>query len=118
MPAGALVLWTAGALAAQSPLSFKRDIRPIFESRCAVCHGSDSPQAGFSLTGYAGLMKGGKSGPAVLAGDPEESLLVGLISGPKPVMPKAGGPLSDDEVALIRRWVAEGAANDAGIHRN
>ena len=116
MPAGALVLWTAGALAAQSPVSFERDIRPIFESRCAVCHGSDSPQAGFSLTGYAGLMKGGKSGPAVLAGDPEQSLLVGLISGPKPAMPKAGAPLSDDEVALIRRWVSEGAANDAGIH--
>ncbi len=108
-----LLLAAAGA-APSKPVSFEREIRPILESRCAVCHGSDSPQGGIALTGFAGLMKGGKSGPAVLAGDPAGSLLVGLISGPKPAMPKAGEPLTADEIALIRRWVTEGAANDGG----
>ena len=109
----AVLLFSTGrAVEAQTAVSFDQQIRPIFESRCAVCHGSANGQAELSLTGYAGLMKGGKSGPALVAGHPEESLLIRLISGPKPAMPKTGDPLSDNEVASIRRWIAEGATND------
>ncbi len=110
---GVFPLLPAEPAAAETEVSFEQQVRPIFESRCAVCHGSENGQGGLSLAAHVGLMKGGKSGPAVVAGDPDESLLVRLISGPEPAMPKAGGALSDDEVALVRKWVLEGAANDA-----
>ena len=108
----ALPLMAGQAEADQPAISFERQIRSILEARCTICHTSSTPQAGLSLSSYADLMRGGRSGPAIVAGHPGRSLLVDLISGPKPAMPKVGGSLSEDEVELIRRWVSEGAAND------
>ncbi len=55
------------------------------------------------------MLHGGKSGPAIMPGDPASSLLMSKISGSRPVMPPVGGPLSASEVDLIRRWIADGA---------
>jgi WD40 repeat protein len=57
-------------------------------------------------------MKPGKHGPNLAAGDPAKSLLITSISGKEPDMPKEGEALSAKEVALITRWIQEGAKDD------
>ena len=69
-------------------------------------------QGGLSLAGYDGLLKGGQSGPVIVPGKPEQSRLMWQISGAPPNMPKAGSPLSAEQVELIRRWIAHGAKDD------
>ena len=51
-----------------------------------MCHGAEGGQGGLSLTNHAGLLEGGKSGPAVVAGKPDRSLLLRQISGTPPKM--------------------------------
>ena len=52
---------------------------------------------------------GGESGPAIVPGQPEASLLLEYVSGEKPEMPKDAPPLAAEQVAALRRWIAEGA---------
>ena len=88
---------------------FQDKVAPIFERHCVVCHQGEKPKGGLSLAMAGGLAKGGENGPVVEPGKPDESLLVEVISGDKPAMPKKSRPLSKDDVALIRRWIADGA---------
>ncbi len=102
---------------AQSPVSFHRQVRPILEQRCQMCHAAEQGQANLALTSYQGLQKGGRSGPVVVPGSPEESLLIQQISGEQPAMPQVGDPLNPIEVGLIARWIAEGAKDDTPAAR-
>jgi len=101
-----------GVAGAQDRVSFHEEIRPILEQRCQVCHGAEAGQGGLSLAGYEGLLKGGKGGPVLVPGKPEESRLLRQVEGSPPKMPMAGKPLRPDQVALIRRWIAQGATDD------
>src|SRR5579864_3054244 len=56
-------------------VGFSSDVRPIFEARCATCHGEKTRKADLDLTSAATLWKGGESGPVVVAGKPDESPL-------------------------------------------
>ena len=109
---GLVGLVFAGVLPAQTPVSFQQDVRPILEQRCQVCHGADAGQGGLSIVSHGGLLRGAKNGPAVVAGEPERSLLLRQITGTPPKMPMAGPPLSTEQVDLIRRWIAQGATDD------
>lgn len=92
-------------------VSFSKDIQPLFERRCINCHGGkDGIKGGLSMRTHADLMKGGKSGAAVVAGDPANSLLVQVII--KGEMPKRAPKLPQNEIDLISAWVAAGAKND------
>src|SRR5262249_23132988 len=86
--------------------SFRQSIAPILARRCIGCHGETEPKGGLSLTTQTALLKGGESGPAIVAGKPDESLLVSYISGDKPAMPKDAAPLAAAEVAALREWIA------------
>src|SRR5690348_514273 len=81
---------------------FRQSVAPLIETRCLRCHGENA-EGGFSLATAAKLAMGGDSGPALAPGKPEESLLIQMISGEKPEMPKGGKSLSADEVAVLRR---------------
>ncbi|MBK7929910.1 MAG: PSD1 domain-containing protein [Bryobacterales bacterium] len=94
-------------------VSYQREVRPVLAERCAVCHGARNASAGLSVASVAAMVKGGASGAAVKPGDAEGSLLVATISGEKPKMPKVGAPLTAGQVAVIRRWIAEGAKDDS-----
>lgn len=94
--------------------SFDADVLPILEQRCQVCHNDANPQAELSLTSAAGLLEGGKSGPAVIPGDAPASLLLRRVSGSKPSMPPVGEALAEREVALIRDWIRAGAPGVEG----
>lgn len=89
-------------------------VEPIFATRCLACHGPEKHKANLRLDSYAGLMRGGKDGPAVLAGNVQGSDLFRRITLPvdhNDFMPKEGKrPLSPDQVKLIELWIAAGAS--------
>ena len=98
------------SLSAQDkPVSYEKEIVPIFKANCLSCHKPDKKKGKLDMSTYADLMKGGKQGSPIKAGDPAKSLLVEMISGNEPEMPEKGDPLKPEQVALISRWIKEGA---------
>lgn len=94
------------------PVSFSREVMPIFRANCVGCHRPSKAQGGLDLTRHAFLLKGGREGVAVKPGDAAGSFLMEQISGLEPNMPKDGEPLNAREIETIRRWIAEGAHDD------
>ncbi len=92
------------------PVSYAEQIAPIFEERCAECHGGDTKEAELGLLTYEELMKGSEYGTVIEAGEPEESLLLDMIIAGE--MPEEGDPVPPEEIALIRTWIAEGAQDN------
>ncbi|HUY34789.1 MAG TPA: c-type cytochrome domain-containing protein [Pirellulales bacterium] len=106
----------ADAAVGPAKVSFFKDVRPIFQERCQGCHQPAKKLGGLAMTSFAEMRKGGDSEqPAFEPGKPDESLLVEQIvsqNGQPAAMPKGTGPLKPDQVELIKRWIAEGAADD------
>ncbi len=112
---GCGVLATTASLA-EEPVKFNRDIRPILASKCFQCHGQDSKKrkADLRLDTQAGMLATLASGSrAVVPGDPAASSLIARITtaDADDRMPPASikKELSEAEVALLTRWIAEGA---------
>jgi WD40 repeat protein len=97
---------------ATGSVSFYRQVRPILQRNCTGCHQPAKAGGKLILTSYAGTRAGGEQGVGFEPGKPDDSLLVEFISGEKPAMPKNAPPLSKDQVALISRWITEGAKDD------
>jgi hypothetical protein len=93
---------------------FHAKVAPIFEKHCLACHSGGEPKGGLSLETGKQFATGGDSGLAFVMGKPDESLLIDLISGEEPQMPKDAKPLTAEEVAVIREWIAAGAHWPAG----
>jgi len=93
---------------AEPALDFAAAVAPIFGRHCVRCHSPGQPKGDISLATGADLA----ANQYVVPGDPDSSYLVELIAGDdgrRPEMPKEGAPLSAEQVATIRRWIAEGA---------
>lgn len=87
---------------------FENQIQPLLAKKCTSCHGEKRREAGLSLATGSDLLNGGESGPVVVAGMPDESLLLQLVrNGEMP--PDENEPLTAEEESLIHRWVSEGA---------
>ncbi len=111
----AILLFVPGAAtlcAGERPVSFYHEVVPILKRSCNGCHHPGKLKGKLDLTTYEAFHKGGKSGSAFKPGEPAASLVIEQISGDEPVMPEDGDPLSKGEVALIARWIEEGATND------
>jgi WD40 repeat protein/mono/diheme cytochrome c family protein len=107
-------LITALTLSAHAePVSYHREIAPIFRANCVSCHKPEKAKGDLDLTTVEAALKGGKHEGNIVPGKPDESGLVESISGHEPEMPKEGEPLNPAEIALIRRWIAEGAKADS-----
>ena len=89
---------------------FRERVAPILERRCVSCHGDASPEGKLALTTAGAMRAGGVSGPALVPGEAEESLLLEMVSGDEPEMPRKGEPLSAEEVASLRSWIERGRA--------
>ena len=94
------------ALAGKDAAFFETRIRPVLAKHCYSCHGQTAT-AGLRLDSRASMLRGGKSGPAIVPGKAEESLLVAAVASAK--MPP-GRKLDEKEVADLREWVRDGAA--------
>ena len=103
-----LLLAADGAAAADDSL-FRDQVARVLETRCIHCHSGATPKGNLSLATAAALFKGGTSGPAVVPGRPEESVLIEMISGDRPEMPQKDKPLSTTEIEGIRAWIQRGA---------
>ena len=96
-----------------SPVSYFKDIRPVVREHCAGCHQPAVKQGELTLTTYEGFMEGGARGKVVKPGQPDQSLVIGYLSGTeKPQMPFGQTPLSAEQIALFRRWIRDGAKDD------
>src|SRR5579875_232514 len=96
-------------------ISFTRQVAPILVRRCLACHNDRKASGGLSLATFAALRRGGKElGDAILEpGDPESSYLIESIRPGAPIrMPYQQPPLPSDEIAVLTRWVKEGASFD------
>ena len=81
----------------------------ILEQHCLKCHNPSVRMSGLSLASATDAAKGGAHGPAIVAGLPDQSLLLRMISGEKPKMPMQAPPLSAAQVEEIREWIQQGA---------
>jgi mono/diheme cytochrome c family protein len=108
------VLWAsvsrAPAAETEELLSFEINILPIVQANCLVCHGENLQQNGLDLRTRDSIQKGGESGPAIVPGSAEESLLFEKVSSGE--MPMGGEKLSDEEIERIRHWINAGALNE------
>ena len=97
--------------AASGRVDFVRDVRPILEQTCVECHGADKVKARLRMDSIAALQQGGKSGPLVVPGDPETSLMMRRVLGldDEDQMPLDNDPLTPAQLEILRRWIAEGA---------
>src|SRR5262245_16682334 len=88
---------------------FTKHIQPIFASKCWACH-TDSKLGGLRLDSLESVVKGGKSGPAIVPGDADNSLLIKAISytHERLKMPPTG-KLDVADISALRKWVKEGA---------
>ena len=102
------------ALRADTPASFVRDIVPVLQKHCVVCHSEPLKSGGLLMGTHARLMAGGQSGAAITPGKGQDSLLVKVLDGRvKPQMPQGGAPLDSRTIALIRAWIDAGAKGPA-----
>ena len=115
-------LFAVGALRAaevpkdpKGPVSYYKDIRPIFQQNCQGCHQPAKSQGGYVMTDVAEMFKKSDSNkPGVVPGKPAESFLLDEIrvKDGKSEMPKNGTPLTVIQYGLIERWIEQGAKDD------
>lgn len=126
MSAVGLAAWVLGVLGApgiaqepaQQPVSYWREVRPLLQARCVGCHQPAKAKGGRVLADHLSLLgQGAPNDPRLVEpGDPDASELLTVITpfeGAPPTMPEDGPPLAEGEVALLRRWIVEGAHDDS-----
>lgn len=101
------------AVAAPATVQFSRQVLPLLRTECTVCHSGPAAPGGFSMETAAKLLAGGRHGAAIVPGKSGESLMIRYLLGEmKPQMPP-GKPLPLDTIALLRRWIDQGAKIDS-----
>ena len=106
------VLVSQAAIAAGKPVDYATQVKPLFQAHCVKCHGAKKQQSGLRLDTAAAVLKGGDRGPAVVPGKSDKSLLVIALLGKGDQverMPAEAKPLPKEQIALIKRWIDEGA---------
>jgi hypothetical protein len=89
---------------------FELRVRPVLADNCIKCHGTKKQSSGLRLDSRDAVLKGGDNGPAVVAGKPDESLLIQAVAHThEELKMPPSGKLSEPAVAILRQWVAEGA---------
>ena len=112
--AAVVALATSAALSAAESISYYEEVRPLLQLHCSGCHQPANLLSGLDITSYGGILRGGsKHGASIVKGAPDRSPLVGLVTGRiEPRMPMGGAALGPDAVAVLERWVREGAEDD------
>ncbi len=111
-----LLLTGVGSAAAQNLPSdssgdyFETKVRPILANNCYSCH-TNSALSGLRLDSLDSMKKGGKRGPAIIPGDPENSLMIQALkhSAADGLKMPMGGKLKDSEIDILATWIKNGA---------
>lgn len=96
-----------------SKIDYLKQIKPLFQQKCYSCHGRESQEGGFRLDFKKRALEGGDSGLAIKPGDSHKSELyhriAGTGDGDKMPPEGEGTPLNPEELALVKRWIDQGA---------
>jgi len=98
-----------------TPAFYVERVRPILMTNCGKCHFNYNHKGGLAMDTRASMMKGGRHGRVVVAGDPGNSTLVRLMrhegpaNDPRPMPPKQPR-MKDADIAVVEQWIKAGAA--------
>jgi hypothetical protein len=113
----AAYLQDAGAVAvADDTVSWSKDVMPIIQEHCAGCHGGEDEdgevitEAYLNLLSYEDAMMGSENGTVIEPGDPDNSVLIDLITSGE--MPDEGDPVPPEQIEVFRQWIAQGALDN------
>ncbi len=91
---------------------YKTTVRPLLAERCYTCH-TDARMAGLRVDVREALLRGGQSGPAIVPGRADESLLIRAVShSHERLKMPPDGRLSDEQIESLRTWITDGAHFD------
>lgn len=117
--------WAEGPIAIaeikhEGPVNFEKEILPLLTKNCVACHNNKKAESSLVLETPQSILKGGDSGPAVVAKNSGESLLLKVASHQdEPVMPPADNGVgavafNGEQLGLLKRWIDEGATGTVG----
>ncbi len=114
---GVLLLASSLPLAAQqlpppaaNKVDYDKDVRPLLAQNCYSCHGDTVQQSGLRLDLRQNALRGGDYGPVIIPGKSADSKLIKrLVHGDGGLQMPPSGPLSDDEIGILRAWIDQGA---------
>lgn len=118
-----ILVWAAPASATDPPASanefFEKAVRPVLANHCFECHGPQKQKGGLRLDGRDGMLAGGDTGPAMVPGHPEQSLLIKAIGYKDELRMPPKGALAPAQVAALTAWIKQGAPwpQTAGVVR-
>jgi WD40 repeat protein len=102
----------------KEPVSYAREISEILDNKCVGCHSSALTESRLNLEDVAGMLKGGKRGPAMVPGKADESRLFLMaahrVEPPMPPKDKpVNRPMTPEELGLLKLWIDAGARDDS-----
>ncbi len=119
------ISWTDAAWAAEPPQPvdhatvefspdqlefFEKQVRPLLVEQCQKCHGAEKQEGGLRLDSRSAVLRGGDTGPALKPGNPDDSeLILAIQYDPDGYQMPPNGKLSAEAIAVLTRWVQEGA---------
>ena len=111
---GSLGLTVKASEDAARPEFYVTRVKPVFDANCGRCHEGENHRGGFNMDTRESMLKGGHDGPALVPGDPANSMLVKLIRHEGPAddpmdMPPKKPKLSDADITAVEQWVKAGA---------
>jgi hypothetical protein len=116
----AVLVWCGGRCAAEDPAAvafFEKQVRPILVEHCHSCHSTKEKKSrgGLTLDSLTAILTGGETGPAVVPGKPEKSLLIAAVkasSGELKMPPK--NRLQPQQIETLEKWIRDGAVFPEG----
>jgi hypothetical protein len=103
---------------AAPPVSFINDVAPILKENCFGCHGAKNPKGKLDMTKFGTFTKGGTKGKPFHAGKPDDSYIMQALQFTdrrRMPPPDVCDALPPEKIAVIQRWIADGAKLDAGL---
>ncbi len=114
-----LLVLVAPPVLADNPILFEESIAPLFRQNCVACHHAKKAEGGLNLENFASLSRGGDSGAIIDPTTIDKSILLERVTGRvEPIMPPSDNtveakPLTADQVAVLQRWIEDGAKSKA-----
>ena len=91
-------------------IDYEKDVQPILAQKCYSCHGEEVQQSGLRLDRRQAAFRGGDYGPVIIPGKSAESKLIRrVVNGDGGLQMPPTGPLSDEEIGILRAWIDQGA---------
>jgi len=112
-PVGKTVLSASALVSARDKVNFTEHVKPILQTKCVMCHNHKTLPGRMSLENRKRALSPGATGTPIVPGQPEQSLLLTNIKSAHAhvnAMPPVGERITEDELAVLTKWIRDGAA--------